>query len=118
MKHKLRSPHVYIPNRSNHDFTKARDFGELCFITEGSVNRFSVNDIARQVREAMSDATASDYLIISSLPVLNAIAAAIFAHRFGRLNLLLHDAKTGGYLSRSIVMREMEDMDDISDNAA
>lgn len=104
MKHAIHHPKVFIPNKGFHDYQRAERFGELVYITEGSLNRFEINQIARQCADALRDATAGDYLLISSLPAISAIASAMFAVRFGRLNLLLHDGRTGEYVSRSVVI--------------
>lgn len=102
---KLRSPKVYIPNKSYHNYTKAEKFGELVFLTEGKVNKTKPNDIARDIAEAMKDAQANDFIMITSLSVICGLACGMFAHRFGRLNLLLHDehSKEDAYLFRELV---------------
>ena len=48
----------------------------------------------------MKDAEKDEYLLISSLAVLNAIASAILARRFGRVNYLLFCE--GRYLKRVV----------------
>lgn len=102
---KLRTPKVYIPNKSYHNYTKAEKFGELVFLTEGKVNKTKPNDIARDIAEAMKDAQASDFIMITSLSVICGLACGMFAHRFGKLNLLLHDehSKEDAYLFRELV---------------
>ena len=79
---------VYIPNKSGHNFDDAERFGALIFLSEGYINRFKVNEIYRIFAEAMSDSHSDDYIIISSMNVMNAVASAIFARKHGRLNLL------------------------------
>lgn len=104
----LRAPKVYVPNKSYHDFRSAERFGELIFLTEGIVKRFNTNDITRQCYEMMKDAQPNDYVLISGLSIINSIACAIFARRFGRINVLLHDPKSGDYRSRSVVIDDKE----------
>lgn len=104
----LRSPKVFVPNRSGHDFTSAERYGELVYLTEGSVNRFQVANIMRDCQEAMKDAAAGDFILISSLSVINSVACALFAYKFGRLNLLQFDNRKGITLSRSIVMSHLQ----------
>ena len=104
MKHQIHTPKVFIPNKGFHDYQRAERFGELVYITEGSLNRFEVNQLARQCDEALRVATPGDYILLSSLPVISAIAAAMFAVRFGRINILQHDNRSGEYISRSIVI--------------
>lgn len=103
-------PKVYIPNRSFHDFTPAEAFGELVFLTEGWANRTLTNQLYRMVSEAMRDSQPDDMLLVSSLGILNAIAASILAVKHKRVNYLIH--VKGGYVLREIVLdgleREME----------
>jgi hypothetical protein len=115
--HELRPPKVFIPNQSFHDYSDAKRFGELVFLTEGTQNRFKINDSYRRVSHAMRDAAPGDYLLISGPATINAIAASILAHRFGRINFLVFDGMMARYVSRPIVLATTEIQDDRS-NAA
>jgi len=110
--HEMRSPKVFIPNKSYHDFSSARRFGELIFLTEGFQDRHKINDQYRRIVEKMKDAGPGDYLLISGPITLNAIAASIMAYRFGRITYLVYDAETGRYVSKPIVLAHKEDQDD------
>jgi hypothetical protein len=93
---------VYIVNRSAHDFTPAEEFGKVIFLSEGSMNRYATNSMIRQFEEAMVDSDKNDYIVPCSLNVMNSIACAIFAHKHGKLNLLLY--KNGKYIERNHVL--------------
>lgn len=90
---------VFVVNRSNHDFSRAEEFGELVFCTEGRMNRFATNDMIRRFSEVMSKSSEEDYVLLCSLNVMNAIACAVFAYKHGALNLLLY--KDGKYIERN-----------------
>ena len=92
---------VFIVNKSSHNFQRAEKFGELFFMSEGRMNRFSTNDMIRKFKEALNDSNEKDYLLLCSLNVMNAIACAVFAHKHGTLNLLLY--KDGKYIERNHV---------------
>ena len=94
---------VYIVNKSTHDFSKAEEFGQLIFCTEGRMNRFSTNDMCRKFTDAMRNSKKDDYILLCSLNVMNAIACSIFANEHGTLNLLLY--KNGDYIERNMVLR-------------
>ena len=96
---------VFIVNKSAHDFSAARDFGRITFMSEGPMNRYSCNNMYRVFSDSMKKSTKNDYIVPCSLNVMNAIACAIFAHKHGTLNLLLF--KEGKYLERNLVL-EME----------
>ena len=92
---------VYIVNKSAHNFSAAHDFGEVVFLSEGPMNRYSVNNMVRQFTDIMSGSDRDDYIVPCSLNVMNSIASAILAHKHGKLNLLLF--KAGSYIERNIV---------------
>ena len=92
---------VYIVNHSAHDFSAAEKFGRIVFLSEGPMNRYSVNNMVRQFKDIMNDSEEGDYLVPCSLNVMNSIASSILVHKHGRLNLLLF--KTGDYIERNIV---------------
>jgi len=93
---------VYIVNKSTHDFSAARDYGELIFLSEGPMNRYSTNNMMRVFADRMTGSTGKDYIVPCSLNVMNSIACAIFAHKHGKLNLLLF--KQGSYIERNHVL--------------
>jgi len=92
---------VYVVNKSYHDFDAAASFGELKFLSAGTMSRYGTNFMARQFEDAMKDSSSNDYIVPCSLNVMNMIAAAIFVHKHGRLNLLLY--RKGTYIERNLV---------------
>lgn len=101
---------VFVTNKGGHNYSDAERFGELIFMTEGSQNRFAVSSTYRAFIDAMSDSNENDYLLITSMNVLNAIAAAIFARKHGRLNLLLFNR--GKYEARELDIDSLLWIDD------
>ncbi len=93
---------VYVVNRSSHDFGPAEQYGEVHFLSSGSMNRYATNSMVRLFQEAMDASESNDYIVPCSLNVMNSIACAIFAHKHSRLNLLLY--KDGAYIERNHVL--------------
>ena len=93
---------VFVVNKSSHDFGPADKYGKVKFLSEGSMNRYATNSMVRLFEEAMKDSEPTDYIVPCSLNVMNSIACAIFAHKHGRLNLLLY--KDGIYIERNHVL--------------
>ena len=93
--------HVYIVNKSSHDFSAAKKFGEIIFLSEGPMNRYATNNMYRVFSEVLKDSNKCDYIVPCALNVMNSIACAIFAHLHGGLNLLLY--KSGDYIERNHV---------------
>lgn len=92
---------VFIVNKSSHDFSSAEQYGDLVFLSEGPMNRYSTNNMIREFKEKMKDSTSLDYIVPCSLNVMNAIACALFAFKHGGLNLLLF--RRGEYIERNHV---------------
>lgn len=97
---KNNEPIVWIPNKAGHNFSDAERFGRLIYLTEGTVNRYSANSMYREFSEQMEGASSEDYLLVSSLSILNSIASGILSYKFGLVNYLLF--KNGVYLERSV----------------
>ena len=93
---------VYIVNKSSHDFSPAESFGEVIFLSEGLMSRYATNNMFRTFSEVMRDSGPEDYIVHTGLDVMSSIACAIFAHKHGKLNLLLF--KNGKYIERNHVL--------------
>ena len=97
-------PKVFVPNKNQHDYTEAWDFGELVFCTSGDLSRTDVLTMQADIESAMADAEPSDFILISSLAVLCGIACGVFAARFGELHLLIFE--NGHYVERHLSLDE------------
>ena len=80
---------VFIVNKSTHDFSAATEFGDLIYLSEGSINRFNTSRIYRAFYPILKNSHEEDYILITGLTVMNLVAAFIFAMKHKRLNLLL-----------------------------
>ncbi len=94
-------PLVYVVNRGGHDYTAAERFGEILYCTDGSLDRYDTSQMYRQLVQSLEDSEQEDYILLTSLTSLCSVACAIFAHKHGRLNLLLY--KDDGYVERKLV---------------
>lgn len=104
---------VYVTNRGGHDYSAAERYGTLIFCTEGIIPRYNTSHMFREIEQAMSSSTPEDYILLTSLTTLNAIACGYFAHKHGRLNLLLFQARQGktsegDYLERIVVFEHVD----------
>ena len=102
---------VFICNKGGHNYEGAEKYGELVYITEGSINRFATSSLYRSFVECLEDSSKDDYFLITSVNTLNAIGAAVFARKHGRLNLLLYK---GGDQDEKYILREI-DIDSLLD---
>tara|TARA_Y100000593_G_scaffold82293_1_gene154512 strand:- start:5103 stop:5549 length:447 start_codon:yes stop_codon:yes gene_type:complete len=96
---------VFVVNKGGHDFTGALHFGEIVYLSEGSLNRYAVTNMYRQFAPFLSESMPNDYILITGLTTMACVACSMFAHIHGRLNLLLF--KSGKYAERKIVLDEL-----------
>jgi hypothetical protein len=104
----MRSPRVYVPSKSAHNFDDAKQFGELVYLTEGVLNRIQINNVYRIVAAALAGADRNDYLLITGPTTVNAVAASILGYRFGQVNYLIFDGYAGRYVSKPIYIDKLE----------
>ena len=86
-------PKVFVVNKSSHDFSPASQYGELVFLSEGPMDRYAANNMARQFMVELKTSSSDDYILPCGLSVMNIVAASIFVSFHGRLNLLLYKSK-------------------------
>ena len=99
-----REPRVYVPNKGFHDYTDAKRYGSLHFVTTGVQNKYGVSNMARCWMDALSDSSPDDFILQTSLSVLCSVGAAAFATIHGRVNYLLW--QNDKYIVRTIILRE------------
>lgn len=100
MKKEKQESKVFIINNSGHDYSAAEKYGQLVFLTSGIVNTYATNMHYREMVENLKDATPEDYILITSLASMNAIAGWIVGLLGFPLNLLLF--KDNDYVVRNI----------------
>ena len=94
---------VYVINDSGHDYKEAEKYGELIYLTKGIVASYATTQHYRTFAEKMKDATSDDYILVTSLASMNAIAGWIMGTLGFPLNLLLFKDST--YVVRRIMPR-------------
>ena len=80
---------VFVVNKGGHDFSSASSYGELVYLSEGSLNRYAVTNMYRQFAEILKHSNKSDYILLTGLTTMSAIACSIFGYQHGRLNILI-----------------------------
>ena len=81
---------VYVVNRGGHDHSDAERFGELVFLSHGSMNRYATSTIYRKFVKVLRSSSPDDYILPTGLTVMTLIACSIFARLHGKLRLLLY----------------------------
>jgi len=99
-------PKVYVVNKGGHDYSDARRFGELHFLSEGPISKYAVSKIYREFAMMLRESTPLDYILLTGLTTMACIACSCFSFlHTGKLNLLLF--KNGKYVERKLVLSEL-----------
>ena len=98
---------VFIVNKGAHDYSDAKRFGELVYLSEGDINKYSVNKMYRAFAVRLRRSQPDDYILISGLTVMACIACSCFAFLHHRLNILLF--KNNRYVERRIMLENLLD---------
>ena len=104
-------PKVFVVNQGGHNHNDAERFGELVFMSRGTINRYAASQMYRQFVDHLKDSSEDDFILITGLSVMASIACSIFARIHGRLNLLLfkssQSSEEGRYVKRIIMLDEL-----------
>lgn len=104
------SPRVWIVNVAGHDYSAAREYGELRRLTEGYVSRGSLDRMLWTVVRGLKDSAAHDWLLPAGMLALNAIAVTAWYELHGSVRLLVYNSKTGDYDPLEITPRRISDL--------
>jgi hypothetical protein len=123
-----RPTYIFVANYSGHPYDLAKNTvgenSEIVPLTLGNVNPTLVDRLAFTMSEKLVeyDATEEDYLLLSGTPVVNAVAASVWATLFEKTQLLIWDSKSDGYypaaLTRSNITRMIEMIEKHGNNNA
>ena len=94
-------PKVYIVNKGAKDYTNAKQFGELIYLTDELIDKYDTNKLYMLFTKYLETSNSNDFIIITGLPVMSAIASSILASMHGKVNYLLF--ADGKYLERTVV---------------
>jgi hypothetical protein len=97
---------VYVLNDGGHDYSDAERFGSIVFCTRGSLARWDISQMFRELKIAMLDASPDDFILVSSLASLVGVASAVMASRFGEVHYLIF--KDGQYVQRDLMLENGE----------
>ena len=105
---KLQNKKVYVVNYAEQDMSAAERFGKLVYLTEGKgVNIFSTDGLLRELKPKLEAIEEHDFLLLSGHPVLNILAAALIWFKYGRVNVLIFDAKSRDYQPQTITENQL-----------
>lgn len=105
-----RQPTVWLVNEGGHDYSSLEEFGRVIPLSRGGVNPFGPDRLMVMLASRLAHASADDYLAISGLPLLNALAISMWLVRFKRVRLLQFSTKRGKYQKLELSYAALERM--------
>lgn len=95
-------PKVYILTDGGHDYSAAKEYGELVICTRGSIKRDDIAQMHRDLEPILSQGSADDYIVISGLTSLCCVATAIMVEYFGEVHYLIF--KDDKYIKKDLIL--------------
>ena len=105
-------PKVFILNKSTLDYSDAHRFGEVVFLTEGSLPPFDFAYMLEKINQSFVNSKPDDMIVVASLNSFCALASSVFAHKHGCVNFLIF--RRDQYQKYSITMKDSHDPDQTS----
>lgn len=100
---------VYIVNKGSHDYSDAEQYGEIIILSEaGKISRHSPSTIFIEFMKELKNSSIDDYLLLSGLSLVNAIAAAIMSRLHGKVNFLIYHQSRRTYIKRDISFTSLD----------
>lgn len=96
---------VFIIGPGQHVYDAVEKFGQRVDVLDSRANPFDTDALVAQIVEELFDKggiTDQDFIVLGGNAMLNAVAVAVLAHEFGRLNILVYGAKHRDYTPRTI----------------
>jgi hypothetical protein len=93
----MSTPKVWVANFGGHNYSTAEEFGELNFLTRGYVSLGSLDRLFYDVAQSINKTHREDYLLLSGLLAINAVAALTWMHVHSKVKLLVWDQKLKRY---------------------
>lgn len=106
-------PIVFVVNEGYHDYTPAEEYGEIVFMSTdpNGIQQYNTSTMARLFQPYIDQSTPEDYILVTSYSVMVTVASAMFAHKHGRLNLLIYRPGDHRYAARNIIMKGVSNGD-------
>lgn len=88
---------VYVTNNSGYPYDKAKEYGELVFLTRGYMYYNDIDDIIKKIGNIISEASEDDYLCLSGNNFICALALHLWSNNKGICKILHWDQDTRDY---------------------
>jgi len=101
---------VFIIGPGNHVYDAAEKFGQRVDVLDAKVNPFDTDQLVISSCNELFDKngmTEEDFIVLGGNAMLNAVVAAILAHEFGKMNVLVYGAKHRDYTPRTIELESL-----------
>lgn len=96
---------VFVVNNSGYPYEKLEQYGEIIFLTQGSINHNRLNASIKKMGNLLATSSEQDYLCISGNNFLCALATAIWGNMHGMCTFLNWNPIKKDYEKYNIMLR-------------
>lgn len=82
---------VYILTDGGHDYSGVKEFGIPVICIDSVIKKTDIAQMYRELSVALEDFSQDDYLLLSGLTSLCAVATAIIVEKLGEIRFLVYD---------------------------
>lgn len=107
------APKVWVVNWAGHDYSPAKEYGELNWLTRGYVSLGNLDRLFYTVAEAVSQTHKDDFLLPAGLAILNVVAAAVWLRIHGSIRILVWDQKHDHYRELTFNGEQIDDLNEV-----
>ncbi len=94
---------VFVTNgNSSHNYHSAQKYGEVTYLTTGTVNMYHPGRMLSQMQSKLKDFSEQDCLLLSGNTLCCALAILALQRKNKKLNLLIFDAVSTEYLLHQV----------------
>lgn len=104
---------VWLVNKGGHDYSTLEQFGRVIPMTVGATNPFNPDRLMVGLGHHLSMAGEHDYLAISGLPIVNALAICMWLEKFPEVKLLQWSVRADKYVftkvKKAAILRNLQE---------
>ncbi len=112
------TPKVWVVNFAGHDYSPAKQYGELDFLTRGYVSLGSLDRLFYTISEAVAETHPDDFILPAGFAILNVVASAVWLQLHGKINILVWDPKQERYRQLTFTGDQINDLVNVLDQDA
>jgi len=114
----IEQPRVFVANFAGHDYTKAKKYGEVVFVTKGFISFQGLDRLKFQIAERLLDSRPEDWLALSGTNIINVLAGILWYQRHGVVKILNFDKTSQTYRELIVTVDNNQKLFEVLDGSS